>query len=56
MNNALQGEDLVYEAGNGQKIMRPCGLTDSPGAVAPAGMAAALLGLCWALLPMAVWK
>jgi hypothetical protein len=56
MNNAFQGEDLVYEAANGQKIMRPCGLTDTPGGVAPAGLAAALLGLCWALLPMAAWK
>ena len=55
MNNAFQGEDLIYEA-NGQKIMRPCGLTDTPGAVAPAGLAAALLGLCWALRPIALWK
>src|SRR6185437_4152881 len=34
----------------------PCGLTDTPGAVAPAGMAAALFGLCWAVLPIAGWK
>lgn len=55
MNNIFQGEDMVYESG-GRKILRPCGLTDTPGAVAPAGMAAALFGLCWALLPIAAWK
>jgi hypothetical protein len=56
MNNMFSGEDLMYETGDGRKILRPCGLTDSPGAAAPAGMAAAMLGLCWALLPVAAWK
>jgi len=55
MNNQFQGEDVTYEAG-GVKIIRPCGLTDTPGAAAPAGGAAALIGLCWALRPVAWWK
>jgi hypothetical protein len=55
LNNIFQGEDVTYESG-GRKIIRPCGLTDTPGAVAPAGMAAALFGLCWALRPIAAWK
>jgi len=56
MNNIFGGADMFYEGSDGRKIMRPCGLTDSPGAVAPAGQAAALMGLCWALLPLPLWK
>jgi hypothetical protein len=56
MNNIFHGEDMKYDAGGGRIILRPCGLTDTPGGVAPAGMAAALLGLCWALRPIAGWK
>jgi len=55
MNNVYNGDNMFFESG-GNVIMRPCGLTDSPGAVAPAGLAAALLGLAWALLPLPVWK
>ncbi|GAC1447704.1 MAG: hypothetical protein NVSMB9_30180 [Isosphaeraceae bacterium] len=56
MSGAFGGEDMIYEAADGRKIMRPCGLTDSPGAAAPAGAAACLIGLCWALRPIAIWK
>jgi hypothetical protein len=56
MNNIFSGEDMMYETADGRKIIRPCGLTDTPGGVAPAGMAAALLGICWALRPLAPWK
>ncbi len=55
------GEDTAkavfsYETDDGRTIMRPCGLTDSPGGAAGAGSIAGLLGLCWALRPIAVWK
>jgi len=40
----------------GRMVMRPCGLTDSPGAAAGAGQVAAVLGLCFALAPIAPWK
>jgi hypothetical protein len=36
----------------GRKIFRPCGLSDSPGAAAPAGAVTALIGLCFALRPI----
>ena len=56
MQNIFGGEDLMYEMAAGRKILRPCGLTDTPGAVSPAGATAALIGLCWALRPIAFWK
>lgn len=45
-----------YQTDDGRTIMRPCGLTDTPGGAAGAGSIAGLLGLCWALRPIAVWK
>jgi hypothetical protein len=56
MHGIFQGEDLMYEGAGGRKIMRPCGLTDTPGAAASAGAVTALIGLCWALRPIAGWK
>lgn len=56
MNGIFQGEDLKYEAADGRRILRPCGLTDTPGAVAPAGATTALIGLCWALRPIGIFK
>lgn len=56
MSNQFGGEDMMYQAIDGQIIMRPCGLTDTPGGAAPAGAATALIGLCWALRPIAWWK
>ncbi len=50
-------ENQSYEGANGQMIMRPCGLTDSPGiGASSAGLMAALLGVGWTLRPMATWK
>ena len=49
-------EQLYYESADGRKILRPCGLTDTPGAAAPAGAAAALFGLCIALRPLPLWR
>ena len=56
MSNQFAGEDMMYQTLDGRLIMRPCGLTDTPGGAAPAGASTALLGLCWALRPIAWWK
>lgn len=56
MSNKFNGEDLMYQAADGRMIIRPCGLTDSPGSASPAGAVAALIGLCFALRPIAAWK
>lgn len=55
------GEEMAmgiytYQTDDGRSIMRPCGLTDTPGGACIAGAAAGLLGLCWALRPLAIWK
>ncbi len=47
---------VTYEGPNGQLIVRPPGLFDTPGAVAGPGMFAALLGVIFGLSPMAMWK
>ena len=47
---------LSYQTADGRSIMRPCGLSDTPGSACSAGMVTALLGLCWALRPVAAWK
>jgi len=57
----LNGEDTVegqsMEGADGRMIMRPCGLTDSPGiGASSAGLMAALLGVGWTLRPIATWK
>jgi len=52
LNGVFGGEDLKYEGADGRKILRPCGLSDTPGSVAPAGATTALIGLCWALRPV----
>jgi len=41
---------------DGNQVVRPSGLTDTPGAAAGAGQIAAIAGLCWALAPIAPWK
>jgi hypothetical protein len=53
---AYEGEDLKIELVDGRRVFRPSGLTDSPGAAAHAGSVTALLGLCFALRPIAIWK
>ncbi len=45
-----------YQTDDGRTIMRPCGLTDTPGGACGAGAAAGLLGICWSLRPIALWK
>jgi hypothetical protein len=53
-----QGLDVMlsFATDDGRRVLRPCGLTDTPGGAATAGSLAALVGLCWALRPMAGWK
>lgn len=47
---------VTYMGPNGQVIIRPPGLFDTPGAVAGPGMFAALLGVIFGLSPIAAWK
>jgi hypothetical protein len=56
MSGRFQGQDLMIEMADGRKVLRPCGLSDTPGAAATAGATAALIGLCWALRPLQWWK
>ncbi|HYM23044.1 MAG TPA: hypothetical protein VEU08_07545 [Vicinamibacterales bacterium] len=53
--NAMRGA-VTYTGPNGQEIIRPPGLFDTPGAVCGAGTIAALLGLIFFLEPLAWWK
>jgi len=56
LSDKFGGEQLKLITGDGRKILRPCGLTDTPGAAAQAGMIAALVGLALALRPISWWK
>jgi hypothetical protein len=47
---------LTYTDQNGRKILRPCGLTDSPGGASAAAPAAVLIGLACALRPIGTFK
>ena len=56
MDDPLLSQIVSYKRADGVTIVRPCGLTDTPGAGAHAGAAAAMFGLCFALRPIAGWK
>jgi hypothetical protein len=47
---------LSIESADGRRVLRPCGLTDAPGGAAWGGAMATLIGLSWALRPVARWK
>jgi hypothetical protein len=47
---------VTYVGANGQQIVRPPGLFDTPGAVAGPAMFASLLGLIFAVSPIPFWK
>jgi hypothetical protein len=47
---------VTYTGANGELIVRPPGLFDTPGAVAGAGMFAALLGVIFAASPIVPWQ
>jgi len=53
--NAMRGA-VTYVGANGEAIIRPPGLFDTPGAVCSAGTIAALLGVIFFLEPLAIWK
>jgi len=47
---------VTYIGAHGERLVRPPGLFDTPGAVAGPGMSAGLLGLVFATSGMALWK
>ena len=47
---------LTTEANDGRKILRPPGLTDSPGGAGIGGLISCAIGLAVALTPIAWWK
>jgi hypothetical protein len=60
-SRVMTGSDMglgavTYIGAQGQKIVRPPGLFDTPGAVAGPGMFAALLGLVFAVSAIPAWK
>jgi hypothetical protein len=50
--DSLMVQAATFADQNGRKILRPCGLTDSPGGAAAAAPAAVLIGLASALRPI----
>lgn len=48
--------NVTYTGANGQRIIRPPGLFDTPGAVSGPAMFAALLGLIFAVSAIRMWK
>ncbi len=56
LSNQYQGENVMFKTDDGRKLLRPCGLTDTPGAASLAGTTSALLGLAWLVRPSALWK
>jgi len=49
-------EQLSFTTADGRRVLRLCGLTDTPGAAGSAGSIACLVGLCWALRPIPWWR
>lgn len=54
--NAVAMGTLTFIGANGERLVRPPGLFDTPGAVAGPAMSAALLGLVFALSAIPMWK
>jgi len=54
--NPGQEKALEIELSDGRRILRPPGLTDTPGGAAIGGQASCIFGLALALLPIAWWK
>jgi hypothetical protein len=55
-DNALSSLALTYEDAHGNKIIRPCGLSDQVGSAAGAGSIAAMVGLAFALRPIGIFR
>ena len=54
--NEVAMGSVTFIGANGERLMRPPGLFDTPGAVAGPAMSAALLGLVFAVSGIAGWK
>jgi len=54
--NEVAMGSVTFIGRNGERLMRPPGLFDTPGAVAGPAMSAALLGLVFAVSGIAAWK
>jgi hypothetical protein len=54
--NAEAEGGVSFEADDGRKVLRPPGLTDSPGGAAIGGLVSCAIGLAVALSPVAWWK
>jgi hypothetical protein len=54
--NVYARATATYTASDGREIIRPCGLSDTPGQAGSAGMLTCLIGLCLATRPMGLWK
>ena len=54
--NSMAGQALAYQDEHGNRIIRPCGLTDQVGAASAAGATAALIGLAYSLRPISLIK
>src|SRR5262249_53339144 len=51
LRNMFGGVDLSAGTAEGRRVLRPCGLTDTPGGASAAGTGAAIPGLCLAVRP-----
>jgi hypothetical protein len=49
-------DPYIYTTADGRQVIRPCGLSDTPGGAASAGLGACIFGVAFALWPMARWK
>lgn len=49
-------DSLSFETSDGRKVLRPCGLSDTPGGAAYSGFLTAMIGMIWALRPLPWWK
>ena len=54
--DSIAVQSLSFTDQHGRKIIRPCGLSDSPGAAAAAGAVAALVGLAYSLRPLGMTR
>ena len=56
MIDELMGEgfsnQLIYTTADGREVLRPCGLTDTPGGACLAGTYTCLIGVAWTLRPL----
>jgi hypothetical protein len=56
IDDSLTAMIATYEDAHGNKIIRPCGLTDTAGGAAVAGSTVAIIGLAFALRPIGLLR